>query len=186
MSSGLGERGCKYRFAKGSSRLRVESWNIGTLQEVVKILRKRRVSIACVHETKWKGTKERDSDGYKLWYTGSMRHRNGVGILVDKDLREQVVEVKRVSERLISIKLVSGGSSVNIISAYAPQVGLDKEEKKSFWEVLDEVVRAVPRTEKLFRERRFQWAYWGFGGIDSEFEYSKEGGAPYYFSKLSD
>ncbi|XP_047257537.1 uncharacterized protein LOC124889613 [Capsicum annuum] len=43
-----------------------------------------------------------------------------------------------------------GGSMVNIISAYASQVGLDEEEKKEFWEVLDEVVRNIPSTEKLF------------------------------------
>ena len=72
--------------------MRVWSWNIGTLQgksiELVKILKKRRVSVACVQETKWVGTKARDVDRYKLWYAGSVRHRNGVGILVDEDLRE--------------------------------------------------------------------------------------------------
>lgn len=69
-----------------------------------------------------------------------MIHRNGVGIFVDEDLWEQVVEVKRVSDRLMSIKLVIGGSTVNVISAYALLVGLDEEEKKIFSEVLDEVV----------------------------------------------
>ncbi|XP_047250016.1 uncharacterized protein LOC124885819 [Capsicum annuum] len=49
----------------------------------------------------------------------------------------------------MSINLVIGRATVNIISAYAPQVGLDKKEKKEFWEVLDEVVRSIPSTEKL-------------------------------------
>lgn len=71
-------------------------------------------------------------DGYKLWYSGSMKHRNGVGILVYEDLREQVVEVKKVSDRLISIKLVMGGPTVNVINAYAPQVSLDEGDKKEF------------------------------------------------------
>ncbi|XP_047253725.1 craniofacial development protein 2-like [Capsicum annuum] len=43
-----------------------------------------------------------------------------------------------------------GGFTVNVISAYAPQVGLDEEEKKEFWEVLDKMVRNIPSTEKLF------------------------------------
>ncbi|KAM3395258.1 hypothetical protein P3S68_004263 [Capsicum galapagoense] len=51
-------------------RLRVGSWNIGTLRgksiEFVKILRKRRINIACVQETKWVGSKAREVDGYKL------------------------------------------------------------------------------------------------------------------------
>ncbi|XP_047261102.1 uncharacterized protein LOC124894487 [Capsicum annuum] len=49
----------------------------------------------------------------------------------------------------MSIKLVIGGSTLNVISAYAPQARLDDEEKKSFWKVLDEVVRGVSSTEKL-------------------------------------
>ncbi|XP_047253765.1 uncharacterized protein LOC124887886 [Capsicum annuum] len=89
-------------------------------------------------------------DGYTLWYSGSVRHRNGVGFIVDEELREHVVEVKSVSNRLMSIKLVFGGSTINVISAYAPQIGLDEEERKEFWEVLDEVVRSIPSTEKLF------------------------------------
>ncbi|KAF3647878.1 Photosystem I chlorophyll a apoprotein A1 [Capsicum annuum] len=54
-SSGSGVRGSKVRWDKRASRLRIESCNIGTLQgksiELMKILRKRRISIACVQET---------------------------------------------------------------------------------------------------------------------------------------
>ncbi|XP_019231734.1 PREDICTED: craniofacial development protein 2-like [Nicotiana attenuata] len=76
--------------------------------------------------------------------------KNGVGILVDRDLKELVVEVRRVNDRLMSIKLVVGGFTVNVISAYAPQVGLDKEVKKQFLDDLDEMVRSIPHTKKLF------------------------------------
>lgn len=37
---------------------------------------------------------------------------------------------------------------VNVISAYAPQVGLDGEVKRLFWEDLDEVVRRIPARKK--------------------------------------
>nr|XP_016437769.1 PREDICTED: uncharacterized protein LOC107763788 [Nicotiana tabacum] len=82
--------------------------------------------------------------------SGIAKGKNEVGILVDRDLRELVVEVKRVNDRLMSIKPVVGGFTVNVISAYAPQVGLDQEVKKQFWEDLDEMVRSIPHTEKLF------------------------------------
>lgn len=45
-------------------------------------------------------------DGLKLWYSGASRDRNGVGILVDEDLREYVGEIKRINDRMIYIKLV--------------------------------------------------------------------------------
>ncbi|XP_047251394.1 uncharacterized protein LOC124886604 [Capsicum annuum] len=44
---------------------------------------------------------------------------------------------------------------MNICSAYAPQTGLDEEEKKKFWEALDEVVRGVPTSEMIFIEGDF-------------------------------
>lgn len=45
---------------------------------------------------------------FKLWYSGSSRSRNGVGILVNRELREQVVEIRRVNERMTNVKLVVG------------------------------------------------------------------------------
>ncbi|XP_055823701.1 uncharacterized protein LOC129892165 [Solanum dulcamara] len=50
----------------------------------------------------------------------------------------------------MTIKLVVGGLTLNIISAYAPQVGLDEETKRRFLEDLDEVVVSIPPTKKLF------------------------------------
>ncbi|XP_055822713.1 uncharacterized protein LOC129891389 [Solanum dulcamara] len=50
----------------------------------------------------------------------------------------------------MTIKLVIGGVNVNIISAYTLHVGLNNEVKKLFWEELDEVVRGIPNSEKIF------------------------------------
>ncbi|XP_070056946.1 uncharacterized protein [Nicotiana tomentosiformis] len=50
----------------------------------------------------------------------------------------------------MAIKLVVGGLTMNVISAYSPQAGLDEEVNRRFWEGLDEVVRGIPPTEKLF------------------------------------
>ncbi|KAG5601748.1 hypothetical protein H5410_033118 [Solanum commersonii] len=64
-------------------------------------------------------------------------------------MRGQVVEVRRISDRLMTIKLVIGGCTLSVISVYAPQVGLDEEAKKLFYEDLDEVVRGISDTEKI-------------------------------------
>ncbi|XP_021773583.1 uncharacterized protein LOC110737547 [Chenopodium quinoa] len=65
--------------------------------------------------------------------------RNGVGMILDERLSKEVIEVYRKNDRLIRVKLLCGKEIVNVISAYAPQVGLDSEEKRQFWEDLDEV-----------------------------------------------
>ena len=52
--------------------------------------------------------KAREIHGYKLWYFGCTRVRNGVGILVDKELVDQIVELRRKSDRIMLFKLVVG------------------------------------------------------------------------------
>ena len=70
--------------------VRLASWNIGSLTgksiELVKILSRRRINIACIQETKWVGAKAREIDGYKLWYSGVKRTTNGVGIFSQERL----------------------------------------------------------------------------------------------------
>ena len=61
-------------------------------------MRSRRISITCVQETKWVVAKARVVDGFKLWYSGSNSARNNVGILVDKEWVDSVVEVRRKSD----------------------------------------------------------------------------------------
>ncbi|XP_016544339.2 uncharacterized protein LOC107844437 [Capsicum annuum] len=93
--------------------------------------------------------------GYKLWYSESVRYYNGVGILVDEELRMQVMEFMRVNDRMMKIKLVIGGFALHVCSVYAPQVGVGEEVKVSFWEELDEVVRTMPSSEKIVIARDF-------------------------------
>ncbi|XP_070002113.1 uncharacterized protein [Nicotiana sylvestris] len=50
----------------------------------------------------------------------------------------------------MTIKLVVGEYTLNVVSAYAPQTGLDEEIKRRFWEGLDDIVRNIPPSERLF------------------------------------
>ncbi|XP_056695703.1 uncharacterized protein [Spinacia oleracea] len=135
--------------------MRFGTWNIasltGRLVKVVEVMRRRRINILCLQETKWVGNKAREIApwGYKLWYSGKTRGRNGVGILIDREYIDDLVDVSRKSDRIMSIKLVIGDEVVTIVSAYAPQVALDASTRQEFWEDLEEVVQSVPRSEKL-------------------------------------
>ena len=70
--------------------------------------------------------------------------------MIDKSLKDGVVGVRRKGDRIILVKLVISNMVLNVISAYAPQVGLDESAKRQFWESLDGLIRAVPSSEKLF------------------------------------
>ena len=136
-------------------KVRVATLNIGSLsgksREVAELLRKRNVKIGCLQETRWRGNSAREiGEGYKLFYAGESSGRNGVGVVVDSDLRDSVVDVRRSSSRLMMLKIVWKGVKVNVISAYAPQVGLGKDEKEKFWEEFDELIGSVSGSERLW------------------------------------
>jgi len=101
------------------------------------------------------GVEAKEIDGYKLWYSRFKRATNGVGILVKKNLVEQVVEVRRKSDRIMSVKFVVGSEIFNVVSVYAPEIGLDADIKRVFWEDLDEVIQSIPQTETLLIEGDF-------------------------------
>jgi exonuclease III len=82
---------------------------------------------------KWKGqhAKEVEDTGFKLWYTGTTSTKNGVGIVLDKSLKDGVVDIKR-RDKIILVKLLVGDLIFNVISAYAPQIGINERVKMQF------------------------------------------------------
>jgi hypothetical protein len=124
----------------------------GKGMELVDTMIRRKVNIACLQETKWVGEKAREIEntGFKFYYTGKHRNKNGVGIIVDMNFKDDIVTVIRKGDRLILVKLVLGENIINIVSAYAPQVGLDEHTKVQFWEQMDELIQEIPLGEKIY------------------------------------
>ncbi|KAK3532052.1 hypothetical protein QTP86_003539 [Hemibagrus guttatus] len=113
-------------------------------------MERRKVDILCVQETRWKGSKARSiGAGFKLFYYGVDSKTNGVGVVLKEEFVRNVLEVKRVSDRVMSLKLEIEGVMLNVVSGYAPQVGCELEEKEKFWSELDEVMESIPMGERV-------------------------------------
>ncbi|KAK3528212.1 hypothetical protein QTP86_026675 [Hemibagrus guttatus] len=113
-------------------------------------MERRKVDILCVQETRWKGSKPRSiGAGFKLFYYGVDSKRNGVGVVLKEEFVRNVLEVKRVSGRVMSLKIEIEGVMLNVVSGYAPQVGCELEEKERFWSELDEVMESIPTDERV-------------------------------------
>jgi hypothetical protein len=74
------------------------------------------------------GAKCEGGGRYRLqtWYTCTTINKNGVGIVLDKSLKDGVVDIKRQGDTIILVKLFVGDLIFNVISAYATQIGLNK------------------------------------------------------------
>lgn len=116
----------------------------GTGRELADMMKGRKVDILCAHETRWEDSKAHSiGGGYKLFYHGVDRKRNRVGVILKEEFVRNVLEVKRVSDRVISLMLEIEGLVVNVVSCYDPQEGCELEEKERFWRVRG--VRVSPR-----------------------------------------
>ncbi|KAK3541098.1 hypothetical protein QTP86_013353 [Hemibagrus guttatus] len=122
----------------------------GKGRELADMMERRKVDILCVQETRWKGSKARSiGAGFKLFYYGVDSKRNGIGVVLKEEFVRNVLEVERVSDRVMSLKLEIEGVMLNVVSGYAPQVSCELEEKERFWSELDEVMESIPTGERV-------------------------------------
>ena len=124
--------------------IRLASLNVETLTskflELVDVLRKRKVDMACIQKTRWKEEKTKEANGFISWYSGLVNSHNGVGILLSTKLKDKVVEIKRFGDRIMYIRLVVGTVIGVVLCVYAPQAGLGDIESMTFWGCLDDLV----------------------------------------------
>ncbi len=98
----------------------------------------------------WQGT------GGNYATVGQKRRRRG-GRCVQRQREKRKGKSVEVRIRTLNVGTMAGkgreleieGGMINVISAYAPQVGCEMEEKGDFSSKLDEVVLRVPKEERV-------------------------------------
>ena len=124
--------------------LKVASWNIGTMRgrssEIVETITRRNIDLCCVQEVRWRGASARYITGkdsrYKFFWIGNDQGTGGVGVLLAEKWVDKVYDIKRVSDRIMLIKLLVGESVITVLSVYAPQTGLEQSVKDAFYDSL--------------------------------------------------
>ncbi|XP_068207433.1 craniofacial development protein 2-like [Palaemon carinicauda] len=135
-------------------KMRVATLKVGTMtgkeRKLVDRMERRKIGELCVQETRWKGNKARElGEGCRFYYNGAnMEGRNGVRIILSKDLKESLTGVNRKNDRIMSLKLGLEATIVNVVCAYAPQPGC-KKEKDTFWEEMDQELGKIPARERV-------------------------------------
>ena len=72
-----------------------------------------------------------------------------MGMLVAERWIGSDVQVKKVSERLMMVRVTIGGSVLNVISVYVSQVSRTLDKKMNFYAALDKVLTEVGSDERL-------------------------------------
>jgi Reverse transcriptase (RNA-dependent DNA polymerase) len=142
------EKGIEKPMTRNIKRRKQAEFLIGTLnvvtlngkvEEILDVMKERKLNILGLSECKWRGNGEKHlRDGYKLWWSGGSEGRNGVGIIVDKNLKDFVTNVVYQSDRIMKVVLkINSWMSLELIQIYAPQTGRPVKEKEDFEEELE-------------------------------------------------
>ena len=131
--------------------IRVGTLNIGTMtgsgRELADMMERWNIDILCLQEKSGKGVKRGTLEVAANYSTMELMEewdtKSG-----GEELIENVLEVKRVPDRLMAMKLKVKGSILNIASAYATQVSNSMEERNDFWQDLDGLVESVLKQER--------------------------------------
>src|SRR6267154_5973299 len=138
-----------------SCQLRVGSLNVGAMSgrdgELADMAGRRGLDFCCFQETRCRGESNKwlgeEGKRYKFFWKGCGAGLAGVGVLVAEKWVENVIEVKKLSERIMLISVSIGVNIRNVISGYAPQVGRAIVEKKKFWLALSKIVDEIRQDE---------------------------------------
>uniref|UniRef100_A0A2C9KRI8 Endonuclease/exonuclease/phosphatase domain-containing protein n=1 Tax=Biomphalaria glabrata TaxID=6526 RepID=A0A2C9KRI8_BIOGL len=93
----------------------------------------------------------READ-YTFYWKGKAQEQtrlHGVGFAVKNSLLPTIVSPVGVSERLLSISMMTTSGKVTLISAYAPTLCSLQEDKDKFYEDLMEAIETIPQKEQM-------------------------------------
>ena len=118
-------RCCKEQHCIGTWNVR--SMNQGKLEVVKQETARVNVDILGISELKWTGMGEFNTDGHYIYYCGqkSLR-RNGVAIMVNKRVRNAVLQCNIKNDRMISVRFQGKLFSIMVIQPMPQPVTLKK------------------------------------------------------------
>ena len=149
--------------------LKIGAWNVRTLMDSAGSDRPQRrtalvgreigrygIEIAALSETCFAeiGEIKEVGAGYIFFWSGRKteeRREAGVGFAIKSDLVGKLTGLPNgINDRLMTLRLpLSGNKHATIVSAYAPTMTNPDEVKDKFYDDLDNIISATPRTDKL-------------------------------------
>ena len=120
--------GNKTKVLCGKEQYCIGTWNVrfmnqGKLEVVKQEMARVNINTLGLSELKWTGMGEFNSDDHYIYYCGeeSLR-RNGVAIVVNKRIRNAVLECNLRNDRMISVRFQGKPFNITVIQAYVPTI----------------------------------------------------------------
>jgi hypothetical protein len=107
--------------------IRLGTWNVrtmlppGKMSETAREMRRYKIEILAIQETRWSGKGKIDKTNYTLYYAGEKKQgKNGTAFLVGGGIRNKIMQYEAVDGRISWIRIENKQANITIINAYAP------------------------------------------------------------------
>ena len=124
--------------------------NQGKLEVAKQEMARVNIDILVISEPKLTGMGEFNSaDHYIFYYGQESIRRNGVAIMVNKRVQNEVLACSLKNDRMISVCFQGKPFNIIVIQVYAPTSNAEEAEVEPFYEDLQDLVELTPRKDVL-------------------------------------
>ena len=104
------------------------------------------VNILGINELKWTGMGEFNSNDHYIYYCGQETlRRNGVAIMVNKRVQNEVLGCNLKNDRMISVRFQGKPFNITVIQVCDPTSNAEEAEGEWFYEDLQDLLELTPR-----------------------------------------
>ena len=158
---GGGSTRCPARGSKTNAPLnlrqatRIATWNVLSLAQLgypeamARELRRLKVSIAGLTESRIPYSGEQLVSGYTMLHSGETTRTHGVALMLDKAASDSLMSWQPISGRLLTARLKHNRGAIRIIVAYAPTEVHPVSEKDDFYDQLTALARSGTPHDQL-------------------------------------
>ncbi|KAL3269070.1 hypothetical protein HHI36_008153 [Cryptolaemus montrouzieri] len=127
------------------------TWNVrttyveGTLIRLTEIMEKYEIDILALQETKQLGNFVEEVGNYIFFNSGGEDRRLGTGFLINRSLKQEIVEFLPITNRLCKIRVRSKYRKLTLMNVHCPTEEKENEIKEKFYEMIEEEYDKTPK-----------------------------------------
>ena len=135
------------------TKMRIGTWNIrtmlrpGKLANVIREMRRAKLSILGLSEVRWKDGGDFMSEGIRVIYTEGSNGQNGVAILLEEEVAKCITRVETFKDRLVMVVIKAHPVDMVVIQVYMPTTAHEEEDVDNIYEVLEEKMSKIKGKE---------------------------------------
>jgi hypothetical protein len=119
----------------------------GKMQEIANEVLASNIDIIALQEIRWDGSGRVDKRRYAMFCSGTQTKTGqcGMGFIVTKRMKNNILQFEPINERMSKLRIKGKFRNITLITVHAPTEEKEEQEKKEFYDRLEEVCGKIPK-----------------------------------------